>query len=385
LKKYISIIIFVFSITTATSCGFINNANNRNGVLEPIELLRPWVDDEPHPPIPEIPHIGAEGATETENGEHIEREPQYISTTRKLGVYDNAGGELMAYIRPFTAPVLEQRGRWVKILTDIGEGWVDLDFEPPFYQITEFIQRTNLPVSVFYENLETGLTFGFDEHRRFFGASAVKAPFGLYIFRLAELGLTSLDEIYTYTSADFSEGSGRIRHQYEVGATFTQQELLFLMLSPSDNIATRILRRNHSMVDYRQFIEDLGGNRDFIMTITNSLLSAHEAGFYMRETYRYAVSNGAYSHIFKEYLMQNRYAFIRSDYPLISKSGWAANLGGAYHDMAVVLAPSPYTLSILSTLTGAPSHLRAYGEISMFVQEFNDTWFPAPNDKIIEF
>ena len=242
-------------------------------------------------------------------------------------------------------------------------------------ELNEFMAQFEGQIAVHFENMASGFTFSYQGYRQFFGASATKAPFAFYIYKKAERGATNLDAIMTFTEGDFWEGSGIIRHNYEYGQTFTQRRLLHLMMSPSDNIATRILRRHHGLTGYREFIASLGGNPHYIQTITYSYLSANEAGFYLREFYRYITSDSQFGHIFKQNLLDNRYPFIRSDYPVGSKSGWAGNFGGAWHDMAIIFAPSAYTLALLSSLEGTPADRAMYNQISDFMQDFNTRWF----------
>ncbi|MDR2168032.1 MAG: serine hydrolase [Clostridiales bacterium] len=242
-------------------------------------------------------------------------------------------------------------------------------------EFVEFMEQFGDTISVHFENLATGFVLQHYADRVFFGASATKAPFALYIYEKATRGGTNLDSIFTFTESDFWEGSGSIRHNYEFGATFSQRRLLHLMIAPSDNIATRILRRAHGLVGYRQFIEERGGDPWFIQNITYSYLSAAEAGFYMREIFRFIDEGGRYSEEFKRNLLQNRYPFIVSDYPVASKSGWAENFGGAWHDMAIVFAPSPYILTLLSSRPGGHEDRLAYNAISMFLQDFNNRHF----------
>ncbi|MCL2170423.1 MAG: class A beta-lactamase-related serine hydrolase, partial [Defluviitaleaceae bacterium] len=242
-------------------------------------------------------------------------------------------------------------------------------------ELIEFMEQFGDLVSVHFENLESGFIFQHYGNRRFFGASATKAPFALYIYQKARDGCTNLNSRHYFTEIDYWGGSGRIRHNYEFGASFTQHELLHLMLAPSDNVATRILRRAHGLIGYREFIASLGGNTSYIQNITYSYLSANEAGFYMREIFHFINSGGAYSREFRQNLQANRYPFITSTHPVASKSGWAANFGGAWHDMAIVFAPSPYVVALLSTLDGSASDRAMYNQISRFLEDFNTRWF----------
>ena len=303
-----------------------------------------------------------------------------LYTGRPMFIYDEIGGSVVCTISPQVVRILQRRDDWAQIDTWLGYGWLNFSFVPPKEELVNFVGQFGNSVSVFYRNLATGFTFTHNADRAYFGASATKAPFALYIYQKAERGETSLDSVHTFTAADYWDGSGIIRHRYNFGAQFTQRELLHLMITPSDNIATRILRRIHGLNGYRQFIEDIGGTPRFVQNLTYSYLSANEAGLIMTKIYRYIMSEDArYAHEFKENLLGNRYPFIISNHPVASKSGWAANFGGAWHDMAIVFAPSPYVLAILSDRDGNSADRRVYNAISLFIEEFNDKWFLAAN------
>ena len=294
---------------------------------------------------------------------------------RVLPIHNKEEETVIGRINPQVVEIIERRGRWLKINSLQEAGWVYLDFQLPVRELENFMRQFGNAVSLYYENLESGFVFRHNAEQVFFGASATKANFALYIYQKAERDENAMDRVHTFTAGDYWIGSGFIRQRYSPGAGFTQRELLHLMLSPSDNIATRILRRVHGLNGFREFIESIGGNTDFIQTLTYSRLSADEAGLIMREIHAYIESGGRYSHELRDNLLANRYPFIISDHPVASKSGWADNFGGAYHDMAVVYAPSPYILAILSSKEGTVSDRRVFESISMFIQEFNDRWF----------
>ena len=249
------------------------------------------------------------------------------------------------------------------------------ELEPPIYVLEEFMQQFGNTVSVFYQNMETGFIFRHNAEHKYFGASATKAPFGLYIYLKTERGEACMDTIITFMAEDYRGGSGVIRHRYSVGQAFTQRQLLHLMLTPSDNIATRMLRRVHGLEGYTEFVESIGANPYFVQNLTFSYLTADDAGIFLREMFNYIESGGRYSHELRDNMLANRYAFIISDYPVASKSGWAANHGAAWHDMAIVYAPSPYILALLSSRAGNAADRVVYDSISMFIQEFNSKWF----------
>ena len=301
-------------------------------------------------------------------------EPQNkIYVYRRVGLFDAKNGQLLDRFDPQLVPVVQRDGDWLQIN---GYGhWVYLGFEPPIHVLEEFVQQFGNTLSVFYQNMESGFVFRHNAEQQYFGASATKAPFGLYIYLKTERGEASMDTLITYTAADFWAGSGFIRHRYSVGQVFTQRQLLHLMLTPSDNIATRMLRRVHGLEGYTAFVESIGANPYFVQNLTFSYLTANDAGIFLREMFNYIESGGRYSHELRDNMLANRYAFIISDYPVASKSGWAANHGAAWHDMAIVYAPSPYILALLSSRAGNAADRVVYDSISMFVQEFNTKWF----------
>jgi len=310
----------------------------------------------------------------THGGGWVNTAQDKIYTSQVLGLFEEIDGYIVEWMHPQLIQIHQRYGDWLQIERDGRPMWLNPYFQPPIHLLEEFMEQFG-DVSVFYENLASGFTFGHNANQVYFGASATKQPFGLYIFKRIEQGYASMADVHTFTAEDYWQGSGVIRHRYEYGARFSNERLLFLMLSPSDNIATRILRRVHGLAGYRQFIESIGANPDHVQNLTYSYLTAYDAGIFMRETYRYITSNSTYSQLLKSMMLANRYPFVTSCYPVASKSGWAANFGAAWHDMAVVFAPSPYTLSLLSSRPGHAPDRRVYDSISRFVQEFNANWF----------
>jgi len=294
---------------------------------------------------------------------------------RIMGVYDAIGGNLIDRMNPQVISVIDRQGNWIKIDYWGSNRWINLDFTPPTQELDNLLRRFGNNLSVYFENLETGFVYRYNANRVYFSASVPKASFALYIYQKAERGETDLDSIHTFTRADYMGGSGVIRHRYRPGATFTQRELLRLNLSESDNIATLMLIRIHGLAGYRQFISDIGGTTSFVQNrVMNSNLTANEAGLFAREIFQYIESEGRYSEEFRAHLLDNQFPFIISDYPVASKTGWTRPI--AWHDMAIVYAPSPYILVILSARDGwSERDYREFAEISLAFQRFNDMWF----------
>jgi len=297
-----------------------------------------------------------------------------IFINHATGIFDEIGGTMIGRVYPQYVRVLAQQDNWTQISTWLGPSWIYSNFTPPTAELDNLLDRFGSDIAIYFHNLETGFRYRRNADEVYFGASISKAPFGLYIYQQAEGGETDLDAILTYTAADFMSGSGIIHHRYSIGATFTRRELVRLNLSYSDNIATLILRRVHGIEGYRSFVESIGANPTRVQDrIMNSNLTANEAGLFAMEIHRYIESGGRYSGEFQAHLLDNRYPFMVSDYPMASKTGWTR--GMAWHDMAIVYAPSPYIIVILSRRNGVAQDYRDFAEISMAFQRFNATWF----------
>ena len=292
----------------------------------------------------------------------------------------------MPFIAPFTVVppqrvnIIDQRGDWILAYTSNGKGWLDLSFpfvvlDPPIYDLDIFLGRFGNRISVYFENLATGFIYTYNGGRRYFSASVPKASFAMYILQQAERGETDLNEILTFTESDRIGGSGVIRHRYNTGARFTRRELLRLNVSESDNIATNILRRVHGTGGYRQFVANIGGDPSLVGNrIMNSTLTAYEAGLFAREIFRFAQSGSTYGQMLRDDMLNNQFPFIVADYPVASKTGWTRPT--AWHDMAIIYAPSPFILVILSERNGwTERDYRDFAEISRLFQDFNNRWF----------
>jgi len=296
---------------------------------------------------------------------------------RVTGIFYEPGDMNYTHLlAPQVVRVLYEYGYWLKIDTWLGPKWINLNFTPPTDELDRLMRRFGNSVSVHFENLDTGFIYQHNAERVYFSASAIKAPYALYVYLRAERGKADLSRVHTYTQANRWGGSGRIQHM-PFGSTFTELELLYLALSISDNVAFRMLvHRIYGFEGYREFVASLGANPNHVRNVTSASLTANDAGIMARAMHEYIESGGTYSEHFQNALFANRYPFITSDHRLASKSGWDV---GAYHDIAIVYAPSPYVLVIMSEFVGNATDRRVFHEISMAIQHFNDRYFAAVN------
>jgi beta-lactamase class A len=272
--------------------------------------------------------------------------------------------------------VIEEDGEWLKINTRQGEMWMSLSFTPSTAELDELLAPFDNSLSVHFENMETGFVYQFNPYQVYPSASVTKAVHALTILKKAEQGLINLDEIHTYTYEDYRRDSNVfLNNPFQVGRTFSTRELLTRSMNESHDASTLALIGVFGLEAYMDFVRGIGGNESFIgPRIMDSFLTVQETGLFARAIFDYLESGGVYSDMFRDFLLDNYFPFIVSDYPIASKTGWFSPY--AWHDMSIVYAPSPYVLVVLSAREGWS--FEDYGDffrISMAFQEFNDRWF----------
>jgi len=277
---------------------------------------------------------------------------------------------------------------------DRREWWESLELTPDTSELDEFFYGAGNNVSVFFKNLDTGFTYTHNPERVFFAASLSKTNHAFYMFTLAERGYIDLNEIHYYTVDDRWGGTGVLRFM-DVDTPFTTRELLGLSIRESDNAAYRMLIRQteRGAFSYRDLVSELGASTRMVQNIISQNTNAYDAGLWMYAIFNYIQSESRFGFYFKYDLMNtsltshpyfdrgaNTYgrggdinvSFIQADYPMARKYGWARN---AFHEAAIVYAPSPYILIILSNMDSGVHGL--FGEISELMQDFNYRWFTA--------
>ncbi len=114
-----------------------------------------------------------------------------------------------------------------------------------------------------------GATWSHHGGRKFMAASTVKIPIMAEIYRQIDAGKRALDDRHIFTEEDLTQGSGVLMHLHP-GLELTVNDLVYLMISISDNVATNILIRMAGMEAVNRTMADLG--------MKNSLLGREMKG-----------------------------------------------------------------------------------------------------------
>lgn len=93
--------------------------------------------------------------------------------------------------------------------------------------------------------------------RKFRAASTVKIPLMIEIYHQVERGETLLDELHTLRNEEKAKGSGVMLHLHD-GLGLTIEDIVYLMISISDNTATNLLIRRAGMDAVNTTMREIG-------------------------------------------------------------------------------------------------------------------------------
>ncbi len=200
-------------------------------------------------------------------------------------------------------------------------------------------------VAVGYYDITSGYQYTYNGDQSFTAASLMKAPFCRYVLGMIEQNELDLLSEMTYTEDMFTTGTGSIKDS-EFGTVYTQEELIKLCIRKSDNIAFKMLRQAYPADGFKQYARSIGITDIYgIKNVSSSNITAANAITYMKDIYSYITSDSLYGKTLETHMRNTTYFIIRSKYPVVHKHGW---MSGAYHDMAIIKAPRPYIIVILS-------------------------------------
>lgn len=232
-------------------------------------------------------------------------------------------------------------------------------------------------ISLFFEDLSSGYTLGYNSELKYFTASLIKAPFCTYLYTLADKGELDLEEAITIEYSQLREGTGKISKMpfEDFPISLSVSELIEQAIRNSDNTAMDALKRRFGVAGFTEYATKLGLNYpEDIKEITNGSITAIDANIYIKAIYNY-IQNGKHGYELKDHMSRTVNPLIVSSYPVIRKYGWTPN---ALHDMAIIDAPHPYLVTICTDGgMGNSSDYRLYRRLSEKLQEFHDNYYTA--------
>lgn len=215
--------------------------------------------------------------------------------------------------------------------------------------------------------------------RLFAAASTIKIPIMIETFRQIDAGQRSLDDRYILADDDRTNGSGVMLHLH-AGMEFTTLDLLYLMISISDNTATNLLIRMAGIEQVNRAMADLGMARSILARpMYGRLALAGEPENYatpndMAQAIKtildgQAASRGSCDAMIALLEKQQNDARIARYLPKLASVRWGSKTGsvpGVVNDVGFILAPNGRLIIAVYTEGFADQHLgeQAIGEIA---------------------
>ena len=131
---------------------------------------------------------------------------------------------------------------------------MNTNWTPLASTVDKLEQYADIGVSVIAAN---GDTWDRKGDVQFPSASTVKIPIMIQIYRMVDRGELALDDIHLLQTAEKSNGSGVLRHMHS-GLALSLGDLLYLMMSISDNTATNILIELARMDNVNGVMHEIG-------------------------------------------------------------------------------------------------------------------------------
>ena len=204
-------------------------------------------------------------------------------------------------------------------------------------------------ISLAYTDFETGFTLMINPDKHYFSASVMKAPYMLYIYRLALAGEADLEQKLTYTAKYKRDGTGVLKNM-DFDTEFTVEELIGFALEESDNAAFAMLRELYPEDGYTSFVESLGvEHSDDSKAFLQPQICGETALILSRAIYDFICEENEYSENLKYHMTHSRNEMIvgGADSEVVRKYGW---YDGYFHDMAVILGEKNYAVTIMTNL-----------------------------------
>lgn len=224
-------------------------------------------------------------------------------------------------------------------------------------------------VSVGFLDLTSGVSYRFQPEHRYFAASLMKAPFCQYILQTASRGDCDLDKQLEYTKQFYSTGTGKIKNE-PYGTRYSIRTLVEYAIRYSDNAALRMLRNEFGTAGFTAYAGELGiPDTKAIQLLTNSSITVDDALIYMQAIHRFIQEDAVNGPLLHQYMTSTTNPMIVSNrkYPVVRKYGWAT---ASFHDMAIIEAPHPYILVILTDHEdGTAADFAMFRQISAWFEE----------------
>ncbi len=229
----------------------------------------------------------------------------------------------------------------------------------------------NYKVSVLYEDLDRGFTFGYNVDQVYYAASTIKALDALYIYTKAYNGEISLDDTLVY-SKKYKNYSSVFTGTLKIGTSVSIRELVKNAIMYSDNGAHQMLIDYIGYNNLKQFGKDLGATSVLSGTDNFGYINVYDGIIYMKALNNFFGNGSDLAVELKDY-------FVNSDENALTMDGiLAATKYGEYspnfHNIGIVYGNHTYVISIL-TAEKSGDFMKKVSDINKKVYDLNELYY----------
>jgi beta-lactamase class A len=221
-------------------------------------------------------------------------------------------------------------------------------------------------VGIYIKDLKTGKTWEYNADRLFRSASLIKLPIMVGVFNLVKENKISLETELILTSKERVDGSGSLKWARD-GTRITVLELVYRMVTESDNTATRMLVDHIGIEYFKSYFKQIGLSYTNIteegMNLTSGRVSKEnfttprEMGYLLERIYKKDIISKDMCEMMLDILKRNKsHSRIRKGIPTTWQVGHKTGLlRKSCSDVGIVFSPNgDYILCVL--LDDVPSY-----------------------------
>ncbi len=243
-------------------------------------------------------------------------------------------------------------------VTDVTEDITDLQNE-----LNALLKKYN--VAVYYEDLNSGFDFKYNEEEVIYGASLIKLVDALYLYD----NDIDFNKTMKYESK-YIKGSSKGMDTREIGEEVTLLDLMNYSLSVSDNTAHIMLVDYIGYNNLRDYGRSLGASA-ILSGVGGEKYgnqTARDTNIYLKRAYEIMTQeeDGKYLKNFMSNDYQN-HLFLDNESDIAHKYG---SYNSYFHNIGIVFNENPYTISIL-TLHGNGNYKEIINKIHKKINELH--------------
>ncbi len=141
---------------------------------------------------------------------------------------------------------------------------VDEGLEEARQEIEDYADDYEGTAGVYVQDVNGGFGYGVNPDETFFGASVMKIPLLVAVFRKIDEGEISLEDPVETEPGDWAGGAGWLQWE-EPGTPHLVQDHLWMMMTQSDNVATNAMLRLVGGPEYvNEVAKDMGASDTFL-------------------------------------------------------------------------------------------------------------------------